>query len=145
MAADICGATEIYKTGGAQAIAALSFGTKSISKVDKIVGPGGPFVTAGKSLVSDQTSIDMKAGPTELGIIADESADPEFIAADLISQAEHSNDTFCYLLTTSNSLAKKVRNHSLRKNKKFQKKQYCKKKPRVKWLSLQFVHQKIKL
>ena len=106
--ADICGADEIYKTGGVQSIAALSFGTKSIPKVDKIVGPGGAFVTTAKSLVSDQTGIDMLAGPTELGIVADNSANPKFIALDLISQAEHSNDTFCYLITTSEKLAKSV-------------------------------------
>ena len=108
--ADICGADEIYKTGGVQSIAALSFGTKSIPKVDKIVGPGGAFVTAAKSLVSDQTGIDMLAGPTELGIVADNSANPKFIALDLISQAEHSSDTFCYLITTSEKLAKSVNN-----------------------------------
>ena len=108
VAADICGATEIYKTGGAQAIAALSYGTKSISKVDKIVGPGGAFVTLAKSLVNDNTGIDMLAGPTELGIIADNSANPEFLALDLISQAEHSNDTFCYLITNSEKIAKLV-------------------------------------
>ena len=108
VAADICGADEIYKTGGAQSIAALSFGTKTISKVDKIVGPGGAFVTTAKSLVSDQTGIDMLAGPTELGIIADNYANPKFIALDMISQAEHSNDTFCYLLTTSEKLANAV-------------------------------------
>ncbi len=108
VAADICGADEIYKTGGAQSIAALSFGTKTISKVDKIVGPGGAFVTTAKSLVSDQTGIDMLAGPTELGIIADNHANPKFIALDMISQAEHSNDTFCYLLTTSEKLANAV-------------------------------------
>jgi len=108
--ADICGADEIYKTGGVQSIAALSFGTKSIPKVDKIVGPGGAFVTTAKSLVSDQTGIDMLAGPTELGIVADSSANPKFIALDLISQAEHSSDTFCYLITTSEKLAKSVNN-----------------------------------
>jgi len=108
VAADICGATEIYKTGGAQAIAALSYGTKSISKVDKIVGPGGAFVTLAKSLVNDNTGIDMLAGPTELGIIADNSANPEFLALDLISQAEHSSDTFCYLITNSEKIAKLV-------------------------------------
>jgi len=106
--ADICGADEIYKTGGVQSIAALSFGTKSIAKVDKIVGPGGAFVTTAKSLVGDQTGIDMLAGPTELGIVADNSANPKFIALDLISQAEHSSDTFCYLITTSEKLAKSV-------------------------------------
>lgn len=105
VAADICGASEIFKTGGAQSIAALSYGTKSIPKVDKIVGPGGAFVTAAKSLVSQDTGIDMLAGPTELGIIADDSANPRFVALDLISQAEHSSDTFCYLITTSHKLA----------------------------------------
>ncbi|MCV0393530.1 MAG: histidinol dehydrogenase [Nitrosopumilus sp.] len=108
VAADICGANEIYKTGGVQSIAALSNGTKSIKKVDKIVGPGGAFVTAAKFLSSDQTSIDMLAGPTELGIIGDDSANPKFVALDLISQAEHSKDTFCYLITTSEKLAKSV-------------------------------------
>jgi len=106
--ADICGADEIYKIGGAQSIAALSYGTKTISKVDKIVGPGGSFVTTTKSLISNQTAIDMLAGPTELGIIADNSTNPKFIALDLISQAEHSNDTFCYLITTSEKLANSV-------------------------------------
>ena len=108
VAADICGATEIYKTGGAQAIGALSYGTKSILKVDKIVGPGGAFVTLAKSLVNNNTGIDMLAGPTELGIIADNSVNPEFLALDLISQAEHSSDTFCYLITNSEKIAKFV-------------------------------------
>ena len=106
--ADICGATEIYKTGGVQAIGALSYGTKSISKVDKIVGPGGAFVTLAKFSVSDATGIDMLAGPTELGIIADNSVNPKFLALDLISQAEHSADTFCYLITNSEKIAKQV-------------------------------------
>jgi histidinol dehydrogenase len=108
IAADICGANEIYKVGGAQAIAALSFGTKSIPKVDKIVGPGGAFVTAAKSMISDNTAIDMLAGPTELGIIADNSANPTYIALDIISQSEHSSDTFCFLITNSEKLAKSV-------------------------------------
>jgi len=108
VAADICGAKEIYKIGGAQAIAALSFGTKSIPQVDKIVGPGGSFVTLAKSVVSDRTSIDMLAGPTELGIITDNSTNSEIAAIDLLSQAEHSTETFCYLITTSNKLAKKI-------------------------------------
>jgi len=102
-----CGA-EIYKVGGAQAIGALAYGTKSIPKVDKIVGPGGKFVSIAKSLVSEQTSIDMIAGPTELGIIADSSADPELVALDLISQAEHSNDTMCFVITTSKTMAKQI-------------------------------------
>jgi len=107
-AARNCGATEIYKVGGAQAIAALSYGTKSIPKVDKIVGPGGKFVSIAKSLVSDQTAIDMIAGPTELGIIADASSDPELVALDLISQAEHSKDTICFVITQSKTMAKQI-------------------------------------
>jgi len=113
VAAHICGASEIYKVGGAQAIAALAFGTKSIPKVDKIIGPGGAFVTAAKLMISDYTAIDMLAGPTELGIIADSSANPIYIARDLISQSEHSSDTFCYLITNSEKLAKSV-NQSIR-------------------------------
>lgn len=115
VAADLCGVGEIYKTGGAQAIGALSYGTKSIPAIDKVVGPGGSFVTIAKSLIRDNTSIDMIAGPTELGVIADSEADPDLIAWDLFSQAEHSEDTFCFVLTTSQSLAKKVV-VSIRKN-----------------------------
>jgi len=108
VAAKKCGATEIYKVGGAQAIGALGYGTKSIPKVDKIVGPGGKFVSIAKSLVSDQTAIDMVAGPTELGIIADAGSDPELIALDLISQAEHSRDTMCFVITQSKTMAKQI-------------------------------------
>jgi len=107
-AAVSCGATEIYKVGGAQAIGALAYGTKSIPKVDKIVGPGGKFVSIAKSLVSDQTAIDMIAGPTELGIIADASSDSELVALDLISQAEHSKDTMCFVITQSKTMAKQI-------------------------------------
>jgi histidinol dehydrogenase len=107
-AAKWSGATEIYKVGGAQAIGALAYGTKSIPKVDKIVGPGGKFVSIAKSLVSDQTAIDMIAGPTELGIIADTSSDPELVALDLISQAEHSKDTMCFVITQSKAMAKQI-------------------------------------
>lgn len=108
VAADVCGATEIYKTGGVQSIGALSCGTRSIKKVDKIVGPGGAFVTLAKYLVSDITSIDMMAGPTELGIVIDSAIDADLAALDLISQAEHSSDTFCFALTTASSIAKKI-------------------------------------
>jgi histidinol dehydrogenase len=108
VAAKFCGTTEIYKVGGAQAIGALAYGTKSIPKVDKIVGPGGKFVSIAKSLVSDQTAIDMIAGPTELGIIADTSSDPELVALDLISQAEHSKDTMCFVITQSKTMAKQI-------------------------------------
>ena len=102
-----CGA-EIYKVGGAQAIGALAYGTKSIPKVDKIVGPGGKFVSIAKLIVSEQISIDMIAGPTELGILVDATADPELVALDLISQAEHSNDTMCFVITTSKTVAKQI-------------------------------------
>ena len=108
VAAKMCGATEIYKVGGAQAIGALAYGTKSIPKVDKIVGPGGKFVSIAKSLVSDQTAIDMVAGPTELGIIVDASSNPELVALDLISQAEHSKDTMCFVITQSKTVAKQI-------------------------------------
>lgn len=106
--ADICGVDEFYKIGGAQAIGVLSFGTKTISPVDKIVGPGSPFVSIAKYLVSEKTSIDMIAGPTELGIIVDASSKSDLIAADLISQAEHSKDTFCFVLTTSKKAAESI-------------------------------------
>ncbi|MFB5631473.1 MAG: histidinol dehydrogenase, partial [Nitrosopumilaceae archaeon] len=109
VAADLCGVKEIYKIGGAQAIAALSFGTKSIPPVDKIVGPGSSFVSIAKYLISERTSIDMIAGPTELGIIVDSSAKTDLVAADLISQAEHSNDTFCFVLTKSKKLANNIK------------------------------------
>lgn len=108
VAADICKADKVFKVGGAHAIAALAFGTKSIPQVDKITGPGGSFVTVAKHLVSDTTSIDMLAGPTELAIIADDSADPSLVALDLISQSEHSSDTMCYVMTPSKNLANKV-------------------------------------
>jgi histidinol dehydrogenase len=104
VAGDICGIDEFYKTGGAQAIAALAYGTESIPKVDKIVGPGGSFVTLAKLFVSDTVSIDMIAGPTELAIIADLTANPDLVASDLISQAEHSPETMCCLITSSAKL-----------------------------------------
>ena len=108
VAADICGVDEFYKISGAQAITALAYGTKSIPKVDKIVGPGGTFVTTAKSLLSDVVSIDMIAGPTEVAIIGDSSTDPDLVALDLISQAEHSVDTVCCLITTSRKLKEQV-------------------------------------
>ncbi len=83
-------------------------GTRSIPQVDKIVGPGSAFVTAAKYLVTNMTSIDMLAGPTELVVLADDSSDPKLVALDLVSQAEHSTDTRCCLITTSKTLANKV-------------------------------------
>ena len=108
VAADQCGAHRIYQTGGAQAVAALAYGTESVVAVSKIVGPGGSIVTAAKQMVSGAVQIDMDAGPTELGIVADSQADPRLVALDLISQAEHSADTFCFLLTDSPILARQV-------------------------------------
>ena len=110
IAADICGVNEFYKVGGAHGIGALTFGTHTIDKVNKIVGPGGIFVTIAKILASSRVSIDMLAGPTELLVYADSKADPKLVALDLISQAEHSYDTLCGLVTTSEGFAKKVTN-----------------------------------
>jgi histidinol dehydrogenase len=108
VAADICGVDEFYKVGGSQGIAALAYGTQSIRPVSKIVGPGGMFVTAAKLVASTTVSTDMVAGPTELLIYADATADSQLIAVDLISQAEHSTDTICGLVTTSDKLASEV-------------------------------------
>jgi histidinol dehydrogenase len=108
VAADICGINEFYKAGGAQGIAALAYGTESIRSVSKIVGPGGMFVTAAKLIASSNVSTDMVAGPTELLIYADATADPRLVAVDLISQAEHGTDTVCGLVTTSDKLASQV-------------------------------------
>lgn len=108
VAAKIAGVDKIYKVGGAQAIAALAYGTETIPQVDKIVGPGNIFVATAKKLVYGQVDIDMIAGPSEILVIADEGADPEFVAADLISQAEHDPMASSILLTTSPTLAKQV-------------------------------------
>jgi histidinol dehydrogenase len=108
VAADICGVNEIYKVGGAQGIAGLAFGTDSIKRVDKIVGPGGRYVTIAKLLVSNIVSIDMLAGPTELVIYADDKSNARYVALDLISQSEHSKDTLCGLVTNSHEFANKV-------------------------------------
>jgi histidinol dehydrogenase len=108
VAADICHVNEIYKIGGVQAIAAMAYGTESIRRVDKIVGPGNKYVTMAKKMVYGAVGIDFIAGPTELLIIADEHADPEFIAADLLGQAEHDVDAVPILVTTSLQLAHAV-------------------------------------
>lgn len=108
-AAKVAGVDKIVKSGGAQAVAAMAYGTESISPVDKIFGPGNRYVAAAKQLVSSRVSIDMFAGPSEVMIIADDSAVPRFVAADLLSQAEHGPDSQVLLLTTSESLAIKCR------------------------------------
>lgn len=108
VAANEAGATAIYKAGGAQAIAALAYGTKSIPKVDKIVGPGNIFVALAKRAVYGHVSIDSIAGPSEILVIADETANPRYVAADLLSQAEHDEMASAILITTSKELAEKV-------------------------------------
>lgn len=108
VAAKEAGVTEIYKVGGAQAIAALAYGTESIPKVDKIVGPGNIFVALAKKAVYGHVSIDSIAGPSEILVIADETANPRYVAADLLSQAEHDEMASAILITTSEELAKKV-------------------------------------
>ena len=108
VAAKICGVKEIYKVGGAQAIAALAYGTETIPKVDKIVGPGNIFVALAKKAVFGHVSIDSVAGPSEILVIADETANPRYVAADLLSQAEHDQLASAILLTTSKELAETV-------------------------------------
>lgn len=109
VAADIAGVDSIYKAGGAQAIGALAFGTKSIPKVDKIVGPGNIFVALAKRSVYGYVNIDSVAGPSEILILADDSADPVYVAADLLSQAEHDELASAVLITDSPELAEKVK------------------------------------
>jgi histidinol dehydrogenase len=108
VAADIAGVKEIYKIGGAQAIAAMAYGTATIPRVDKIVGPGNIYVATAKRYVFGQVDIDMIAGPSEILIIADETADAVFVASDLLSQAEHDELASSILITTSRGLAVKV-------------------------------------
>ncbi|TVR68747.1 MAG: histidinol dehydrogenase [Sphaerobacteraceae bacterium] len=108
-AAEIAGVTRVYKVGGAQAIAAMAYGTESIPKVDKILGPGNIFVVLAKKRVYGDVDIDQLPGPTETMLVADESADPELCAADLLAQAEHDPMASAILITTSTILAEQVR------------------------------------
>jgi len=108
VAADICGVDTIYRVGGVQAIAALAYGTETIEPVVKIVGPGNKYVTAAKNVVSRDVAVDKPAGPTEIIIIADESADPKVVALDMISQAEHGEGGISGLVTTSRKFAADV-------------------------------------
>jgi len=123
VAADLCKADEVYKIGGAQAIAALAYGTESIKPVRKIVGPGNKYVTMAKLLVSRDVAIDMPAGPSEILVLADETAGPQIVALDMVSQAEHGADSISGLVTTSKELAENVvkelerRVPTLRRNK----------------------------
>ncbi len=111
VAMDIGGADTIYKIGGAQAIAAMALGTETVRPVQKIVGPGSVFVTVAKMLLRDNVEIDFPAGPSEIAVLADSSADPEFIAADILAQAEHDPHAACILVTTDPDLPTKVEHH----------------------------------
>ena len=108
VALDIAGVTEAYSIGGAQAIAALALGTETIRPVQKIVGPGNVFVTQAKMLLREHAEIDFPAGPSEIGVLADESANPAFIAADILAQAEHDPNAACVLVTTYERIAQDV-------------------------------------
>jgi len=108
LAADIAGANAIYKIGGAQAIAAMAYGTQSVAKVDKIVGPGNVYVTAAKLLVQSEVEIDFPAGPSEIAVLAD-GGNPEYIAADIVAQLEHGPKSSGFVLTPSAELAREVK------------------------------------
>jgi histidinol dehydrogenase len=108
VAADIAGVDEVYRIGGVQAIAAMAYGTSTVPRVDKIVGPGNIYVATAKRLVYGTVAIDMVAGPSELLVVADEAADPAHVAADLLCEAEHDEDAKVYLVTTSNRLAQQT-------------------------------------
>jgi histidinol dehydrogenase len=107
-AAHIAGADHIYQIGGVQAVGAMAYGTETVPAVDKIVGPGNVYVTAAKMLVQDRCEIDFPAGPSEVLIIADDTADPEFIAADMLAQAEHDPNAVSVLVSVSESVARRV-------------------------------------
>jgi histidinol dehydrogenase len=108
VALDIAGVSEVYQCGGAQAIAAMAIGTESIDPVEKIVGPGNVYVTAAKMMLREYAEIDFPAGPSEIAVIADESAVPSFVAADIIAQAEHDPNAACLLIATSEKIAAAV-------------------------------------
>lgn len=127
VAAVEAGVTKILKAGGAQAIAALAYGTKSIPKVDKIVGPGNIFVALAKKAVYGSVGIDSIAGPSEILVLADETADPKYVAADLLSQAEHDEMASAILVTTSEDLAEKVSVEVDRMTEKLSRKEIIKK------------------
>jgi histidinol dehydrogenase len=117
VAADIAGVSEFYQVGGAQAIAAMAYGTETVPKVDKIVGPGNVFVTAAKLEVSKDVAIDVPAGPSEVLVIADETGNASFIASDLLAQAEHDPKAWTILLTSSEALASAVKEEVYRQMK----------------------------
>jgi histidinol dehydrogenase len=108
VALDIAGVTEIYRSGGAQAIAAMALGTETVKPVQKIVGPGNVYVTLAKMMLREKVEIDFPAGPSEIGIIADHTANPRIVAADVLAQAEHDPNAACILITTDKNLPGKV-------------------------------------
>jgi histidinol dehydrogenase len=108
VALDIAGVTEIHRSGGAQAIAAMAFGTETVKPVQKIVGPGNVYVTLAKMMLREKVEIDFPAGPSEIGIIADHTANPRIVAADVLAQAEHDPNAACILITTDKNLPGKV-------------------------------------
>ncbi len=131
-AARLTGVSEVFKIGGAQAIAAMAYGTESVPRVYKIFGPGNQFVTAAKKIVAQgDTAIDMPAGPSELAVIADETAIPAFVASDLLSQAEHGADSQVLLFTTSEDMASRVQAEVARQLEKLPRTGYCRPFPRT--------------
>lgn len=108
-AAALCGVDEVYRIGGAHAIAALGYGTESVARVEKVVGPGGVYVSVAKKLISEAVPIDFFAGPTELVVVGDKTTDPRLAAWDLVGQAEHGEDSLCGLVTWDRELCDKVR------------------------------------
>ncbi|HLS20600.1 MAG TPA: histidinol dehydrogenase, partial [Bacillota bacterium] len=120
--AQLTGVNRIYKVGGAQAIAALAYGTETIEPVDKIVGPGNDYVARAKKFVYGDVAIDMIAGPSEICVIADETAPPKYVAADLLSQAEHDEAAEAICITINESLAKKIQTEVLRQKENLERK-----------------------
>ncbi|MFD1850817.1 histidinol dehydrogenase [Oceanobacillus bengalensis] len=127
VAAEEVGVDTIYKVGGAQAIAALAYGTETIKKVDKIVGPGNAFVARAKKWVYGDVAIDMIAGPSEICVVADETAPPSYVAADLLSQAEHDESASAICVTTTKEIAKNIKNEIERQMEKLERKDIIKK------------------
>lgn len=127
VAASLAGVKDIYKVGGAQAIAALAFGTETIPKVDKIVGPGNIYVALAKRLCFGDVNIDSIAGPSEILVIADETATPKYVAADMLSQAEHDEMASCVLVTTSKHIANKVETQLKKQSKSLSRKKIIEK------------------
>lgn len=122
VAAEVAGVDEVYRVGGAQAIAAMAYGTDSIPRVDKIVGPGNVYVSAAKKAVYGLVDIDMVAGPSEILVVADDSADPAFVASDLLSQLEHDELAVAVLVTPSEALAEEVKKEVTDQKKKLKRK-----------------------